>query len=123
MRCDPSAAERWSFVAAWEPVENTQPCRVAADFSSFQAARSAHTRSGLQSASNRRKGEKATQPGGRERFGLSGYVARSSSRHRGTDMLVARALPSNPSRSRAAGLGILTGSLSLGLGASLRHLG
>jgi len=63
---------------------------------------------------------KATQPGGRERFGLSGYVGRSSFRHRGTDMLVALALPSS---SRAAGPGILTGSLSLGLAASLCNLG
>jgi len=58
----------------------------------------------------RRKGEKAAQPGGLERLGLSGYVAHSSSRHRGTDMLVARALPSTPNRYRAARLGILTGS-------------
>ena len=121
--CQLRCVGRWTFVAAGEAVENTRPWRVAADFLSFQGARSAHTRSGLQSTSNRRKGEKATQPGGRERFGFSGYVARSSSRHRGTDILVARALPSNPSRSRAAGPGILTGSLSLGLAASFCHLG
>jgi hypothetical protein len=58
----------------------------------------------------RRKREKAAQPGGRERFGLSGCVARSSSRQRGTDMLVAGALPSSPKRSRAAWLGTSTGS-------------
>ena len=56
----------------------------------------------------RRKGEKAAQPGGRERFGLAGCVARSS--QVAADMLVARALPSGPNRSRAAWLGILTGS-------------
>ena len=71
----------------------------------------------------RRKGEKAVQPGGLERLGLSGYVIRSSSRHRGTDMLVAYPLLSTPKRSSAARPGILTGSLILGLGASLRHLG
>jgi hypothetical protein len=57
----------------------------------------------------RRRGEKAAQPGGRERFGLSGgYVARSS--QLAADMLVARALPSSPKRSRAAWLGTSTGS-------------
>jgi hypothetical protein len=56
----------------------------------------------------RRKGEKAAQPGGRERFGLSGCVARSS--QVAVDMLVARVLPSTPKRSRAAWLGISTGS-------------
>jgi hypothetical protein len=56
----------------------------------------------------RRRGEKAAQPGGRERFGLSGYVARSSQVT--ADMLVTRALPSSPKRSRAAWLGTSTGS-------------
>ncbi len=56
----------------------------------------------------RRKGEKAAQPGGLERLGLSGCVARSS--QVAADMLVARALLSNPKRSRAARLGISTGS-------------
>jgi hypothetical protein len=56
----------------------------------------------------RRKGEKAAQPGGRERFGLSGGVARSS--RVAADMLVARALPSSPKRSRATWLGTSTGS-------------
>ena len=69
----------------------------------------------------RRKGEKAAQPGGLERLGLSGHVAHSSQVT--ADMLVAGALPSTPKRSSAARLGILTGSLILGLGASLRHLG
>jgi hypothetical protein len=69
----------------------------------------------------RRKDEKATQPGGRKRLGLSGYVAPSS--QVAADMFVARALPATPKRYRAARLGILTGSLSLGLGVSLRHLG
>jgi hypothetical protein len=56
----------------------------------------------------RRKGEKPAQPGGRERFGLSGCVARSS--QVAADMLVACALPSSPKRSRAAWLGTSTGS-------------
>jgi hypothetical protein len=56
----------------------------------------------------RQKGEKATQPGGRERLGLSGCVARSS--RVAADMLVARALPSSPKRSRATWLGTSTGS-------------
>jgi len=56
----------------------------------------------------RRKGEKAAQPGGLERLGLSGYVAHSSQVT--ADMLVARVLPSTPNRYRAARLGILTGS-------------
>ena len=56
----------------------------------------------------RGRGEKAAQPGGRDRFGLAGCVARSS--QVAADMLVARALPSTPNRSRAAWLGILTGS-------------
>jgi hypothetical protein len=56
----------------------------------------------------RPKGEKAAQPVGRGRLGLSGCVARSS--QVAADMLVARALPSTPKRSRAARLGILTGS-------------
>src|SRR5437870_11170894 len=55
----------------------------------------------------RRRGGKAAQPGGRGRFGLSGCVSRSS--QVAADMLVARALPSNPNRSRAAWLGISTG--------------
>src|SRR6266480_1537504 len=42
----------------------------------------------------RRKGEKAAQPGWRESFGLSGCVARSS--QVAVDMLVGRALPSQP---------------------------
>ena len=45
------------------------------------------------------KGEKAAQPRGRGRFGLSGGVARSL--QVAADMLVAPALPSNPKRSRA----------------------
>ena len=56
----------------------------------------------------RRRGRKATQPGGRERFGPSGGVARSLQPAAG--MLVARALPSSPKRSRAAWLSISTGS-------------
>ena len=67
------------------------------------------------------RGEKAAQPGGLERLGLSGHVAHSSQVT--ADMLVAGALPSTPKRSSAARLGILTGSLILGLGASLRHFG
>jgi hypothetical protein len=54
------------------------------------------------------KDEKSAQPGGRERFGLSGCVTRSS--QVAADMLVARALPSSPKRSRAAWLGTSTGS-------------
>jgi hypothetical protein len=56
----------------------------------------------------RRRGEKAAQPGGRERFVLSCYVARSP--QVAADMLVARALPSRPKRSCAAWLGTPTGS-------------
>jgi hypothetical protein len=56
----------------------------------------------------RRRGEKSAQPGGRERFGLSGYVARSS--QVAADMLVVRALLSSPKRSRATWLGTSTGS-------------
>jgi hypothetical protein len=56
----------------------------------------------------RGRGEKAAQPGGRERFGPSGGVTRSSQIT--ADMLVARALPSSPNRSRAAWLGTPTGS-------------
>jgi len=56
----------------------------------------------------RRRGEKSTQPGGRGRFGLSGGVARSL--QVAADMLVARALPSNPKRSRAARMSTSTGS-------------
>jgi hypothetical protein len=74
-------------------------------------------------ASNAAKGEKAAQPGGRACFNLSGYVARSSSRYCGTDMLVACALPSTPNRSPAMRLGILTGSFILGLAVSPLSLG
>jgi hypothetical protein len=56
----------------------------------------------------RRRGEKAAQPGGRARFGLSGGVA--CSLQVTADMLVARALPSSPNRARVARLSILTGS-------------
>ena len=56
----------------------------------------------------RRRGEKAAQPGGRERFGLSGGVAHSL--QVAGDMLVARALPSSPKRSRATWLRTSTGS-------------
>jgi hypothetical protein len=56
----------------------------------------------------RRKGEKAAQPGGRKRFGLSACVARSS--QVAADMLVARALPSSPNRFRTAWPGISIGS-------------
>jgi hypothetical protein len=56
------------------------------------------------------RGEKPAQPGGRGRFALSGGVGRSLSRHRGTDMLVALALPSNPKRFRATWLRSSTGS-------------
>jgi hypothetical protein len=56
----------------------------------------------------RRRDEKAAQPGGRVRFGLSGCVACSSQVT--ADMLVARALPSIPNRSRTARLNFLTGS-------------
>ena len=54
------------------------------------------------------RGEKAAQPGGRERLRLSGSVARSS--QVAADMLVVRALPSSPKRPRAAWLGTSTGS-------------
>ncbi len=56
----------------------------------------------------RRRGEKAAQPGGRARIGLSGRVPRSSQVT--GNMLVARALPSSPNRARVARLSILTGS-------------
>jgi hypothetical protein len=54
------------------------------------------------------RGEKVAQPGGRERFGLSGGVAHSL--QVAADMLVARALPSSPKRSRAPWLRTSTGS-------------
>ena len=54
------------------------------------------------------RGEKAAQPGGRGRFGLSGGVARSL--QVAADILVAPALPSNPKRSRATWLCTSTGS-------------
>jgi hypothetical protein len=56
----------------------------------------------------RRRGEKATQPGGRGRFGLAGGVARSLQVT--VDMLVARVLPSSPKRSRATWLSTSSGS-------------
>ena len=56
----------------------------------------------------RGRGEKAAQPGGRERLGLFGCVARFS--QVAADMLVVRALPSSPKRCRAAWLGTSTGS-------------
>ena len=56
----------------------------------------------------RRRGEKAAQPKGRGRFGLSGGVAHSLQVAAG--MLVARALPSSPNRSRATGLRTSSGS-------------
>jgi hypothetical protein len=56
----------------------------------------------------RRRGEKAAQPRGRGRFGLSRGVARSSQVT--VDMLVAHALPSNPKRSRATWLSTSTAS-------------
>ena len=54
------------------------------------------------------RGEKAAQPGGRGRFGLSGSVARSL--QIAANMLVDPALPSNPKRSRATWLRTSTGS-------------
>ena len=54
------------------------------------------------------RGEKAAQPGGRERLGLSGGVAHSSPV--AADMFVARALPSNPKRPRATRPSTSTGS-------------
>jgi hypothetical protein len=56
----------------------------------------------------RRRGEKATQPGGRGRFGLAGGVARSLQVT--VDMLVARVLPSSPKRFRATWLSTSSGS-------------
>ena len=53
-------------------------------------------------------GQKAKQPGGRERFVASGGVARSLQTAVG--MLVARALPYAPKRSRAGRMGIPTDS-------------
>jgi hypothetical protein len=55
-----------------------------------------------------RRGEKAAQPGGRERLGLFGSVAHSS--QFALDMLVARALPFSPKRSRAVWLSTSTDS-------------
>ena len=66
------------------------------------------SRDGGISDEQRREGEKAAQPGGRERLGVTGYVARSS--QVAADMLIADALPSTPSHSRAAWPGILTRS-------------
>jgi hypothetical protein len=54
------------------------------------------------------RGEKAAQPGGRGRFGLSGGVAHSL--QVAADMLVAPALPSNPKRPCATWLRTSTGS-------------
>ncbi len=68
------------------------------------------SRSGGITDEQRWRGEKMAQPGGRARFGLSDSVARSSSRHCGTDMLVARALPSSPNRARVARLNFSTDS-------------
>ncbi len=56
----------------------------------------------------RRRGEKAAQPGGRGPFGLSGSVARSL--QVAADMLVARVLPSTPKSPRATWLRNSTGS-------------
>jgi hypothetical protein len=56
----------------------------------------------------RGRGEKASQPGGRGRFGLAGGVARSLQVT--VDMLVARVLPSSPKRSRATWLSTSSGS-------------
>jgi hypothetical protein len=56
----------------------------------------------------RRPVPKATQPEGRERFGPSGGVARSLQVAK--DMLVTRALPYGPKRSRAGRMSISTGS-------------
>ena len=56
----------------------------------------------------RRPGQKAEQPEGRERFGASGGVARSLQTAAG--MRVARALPSAPKHSRAGCMGISTDS-------------
>ena len=56
----------------------------------------------------RRPGQKAEQPFGRERFGASGGVARSLQTTAG--MRVARALPSAPKHSRAGCMGISTDS-------------
>jgi len=50
----------------------------------------------------RGRGEKAAQPGRRGRVGLSGSVARSL--QVAADMLVARVLPSSPTRPRATWL-------------------
>src|SRR5436190_11027043 len=56
----------------------------------------------------RRPGQKAEQPPGRERFGASGGVARFLQTTAG--MRVARALPYTPKRSRAKCMGISTDS-------------
>src|SRR4051812_36775083 len=61
----------------------------------------------------RRPGQKAEQPSGRERFGASGGVARSFQTTAG--MRVARALPSTPKRSRAKCMGISTDSSLLSM--------
>ena len=73
----------------------------------------------------RRPGQKAEQPNGRERFGASGGVARSlqtteeaegnrGGRYMGepAGLRVARALPSAPKHSRAGCMGISTDSLA-----------
>ena len=66
------------------------------------------SRSGGITDEQRRRGEKAAQPGGRWCFGLSGGVAHSL--QVAADMLVPRALPSSPKRSRATLLRTSTGS-------------
>jgi hypothetical protein len=66
------------------------------------------SRSGGITDEQRRRGEKVAQPGARARFELSGSVARSSQVT--VDMLVARVLPSSPSRARAARLDFSTDS-------------
>ena len=73
--------------------------RVTADFWPEQGATKAHTLGGSVSKEQRRSGEKAAQPFGREQFGASGCVARSL--QVAMNMRLARALPSAPNCSRA----------------------
>ena len=78
------------------------------DFSSEQGATKEHTLSGSVTEEQRRSGEKATQPGGREHFEASGGVAHSLQVAK--DMRVARAWPSASNCSRAVRMGISTDS-------------
>jgi len=73
--------------------------RVTADFWPEQGATKAHTLGGSVREEQRRPGEKAAQPFGREQFGASGCVARSL--QVAMNMRLTGALPSAQTCSRA----------------------